>query len=172
MSNKAPNIEAIKAWVQANRPDTMGTIEAILAADGRGDSQGVAMLWLLVAGFAAGRQYQVDHPTLGVHSFHTDPEFLHREPRESKEDVILISGWTKPSDGHPMSLHAKRAVKALRDLSHFALSAEDGKAQLDAIVASVRMNSGALRAFRFINDKPGDRDAAVSRLREVGFACD
>jgi hypothetical protein len=66
--NQAPNIQAILAWVRKNRPDTLADFEAITttsSADG-------PLLFLLTVGFAAGRQYQIDHPELGELSFHTD----------------------------------------------------------------------------------------------------
>lgn len=87
--NGAPNLQAILDWCRENKPDSVAYIEQAMELDRRtpGDGPGSAMLLLLALGFQAGRQYQIDHPEHGVHSYHTDPELLHRAPVRS-EDIV------------------------------------------------------------------------------------
>ena len=77
-ADEAPNIQAIYTWAENNRPDIVGHLKQIV------DSGNDALLFLLTIGFAAGRQYQIDHPEHGQHSFHSDPEVLHRPPVKSE----------------------------------------------------------------------------------------
>lgn len=76
----APNIAAILEWVRANRPDTLESIESIVRQSQEGSRHADGLLLLLVMGLQAGRQYQINHPELGVHSYHTDDPRLPRHP--------------------------------------------------------------------------------------------
>lgn len=79
-SNQAPNRQAVLDWVQANRPDCWEYFCDIMEPDGPNDAHRDALLLLITIGFAAGRQYQIDHPELGAHSYHSDDSRLPRHP--------------------------------------------------------------------------------------------
>ncbi len=63
---KAPNLEAILDWVDARRPDVSEDVRGILAESWQKNKQAEALVFLLTIGFAAGRKYQQDHPTLNA----------------------------------------------------------------------------------------------------------
>lgn len=64
----APNVEAVLKWVTKNRPDTLDHVKGII--EGPRGSLKEGLLFLLLVGFAAGRMYQREHPTLGENDYH------------------------------------------------------------------------------------------------------
>lgn len=91
MSNdeQAPNLAAILDWVERRRPDMLHQFREIIASERRSPGQGnaAAMMLLMTVGFQAGRQYQIDHPEQGDHSYHTDHPSLHRYPVRTGDEL-------------------------------------------------------------------------------------
>ena len=85
--SQAPNLQAVLDWVRANRPDVLAQFEEIARPDTRPDPRRDGFLFLITVGFQAGRQYQVDHPEFGVHSYHTDDPRLPRQPPVKSADI-------------------------------------------------------------------------------------
>lgn len=54
------NVAGIRKWVKEHRPDVLPQVEDILENSNR---QQVALFFLMSIGFAAGREYQQEHPT-------------------------------------------------------------------------------------------------------------
>jgi len=54
VSTEATNVQSIKAWVRANRPDLVGQIDTILEGERRGDTQCRGLFLLLCVGYEAG----------------------------------------------------------------------------------------------------------------------
>ena len=58
MANLPKNAQAIKNWIEKNRPDMAHQIDALMEND--------AMILLLTIGFEAGRNFQFENPTLEI----------------------------------------------------------------------------------------------------------
>ena len=62
MALEAKNATAMRKWIRTHRPDALGTFEGIMAGEERGDERMRAVFALMAIGFAAGREYQREHP--------------------------------------------------------------------------------------------------------------
>jgi len=56
------NVAGIRKWVADHRPDVLPYVENIMEYEGH-DKHLNALFFLMSIGFAAGREYQQEHPT-------------------------------------------------------------------------------------------------------------
>jgi hypothetical protein len=56
------NVQAIRKWVKANRPDLQPQLDALVRTD--------AAILLMSIGFESGRQFQSENPTMPINQPH------------------------------------------------------------------------------------------------------
>lgn len=61
--DEAKNVTAMRKWIRAHRPDVLSTFESIMEGEAVGNDRMRALFGLMAMAFAAGREYQQEHPT-------------------------------------------------------------------------------------------------------------
>lgn len=60
---EAKNVAAIRRWLTKHRPDVTDTFDSIVWGEAVGNDRMRALFGLMAIAFAAGREYQQEHPT-------------------------------------------------------------------------------------------------------------